>query len=94
VLHLDNELAAGQYQIRFSFKLPDKVPSSLAVKSKSREAPKAKVKYFVKCKLNCEDSDHDMVYKQVLMIREKPVTMKEDNVIKETSEIKTWGCCS
>lgn len=35
-----------------------------------------------------------MKFKQVLMIREKAVKLKEDNVISETSEIKTWCCCS
>ena len=35
-----------------------------------------------------------MKHKAVLVIREKPVTLETNNVIKETSEIKTWGCCA
>ena len=68
------EIDCGDYTIKFSFALPDKVPSSLAFKSKqSREAPKAKVKYFAKAVLECEGSD--MKHKTVLCIREKPVAL-------------------
>ena len=35
-----------------------------------------------------------MKHKTVLVIREKPVSLETNNVIKETSEIKTWGCCA
>ena len=35
-----------------------------------------------------------MKHKTVLVIREKPVALETNNVIKETSEIKTWGCCA
>jgi len=87
------EIACGDYTIKFSFELPDKVPSSFAfVNKKSREAPKAKVKYFAKATLDCEGED--MKHKTVLVIREKAVALKEDTVLEETSEIKTWLCCN
>lgn len=86
------EIACGDYTIRFSFALPDNIPSSLMFKNKSREAPKCKVKYFAKAVLDCEGED--MKHKTVLCIREKPVALETGNVLKETSEIKTWMCCS
>ena len=64
-------------------------------KGKSREAPKAKVKYFVKARVVTSAlKDHELKHKQVLAIREEPVKLKTDAVIEETCEIKTWGCCS
>ena len=35
-----------------------------------------------------------MKHKTVLIIREKPVALETGNVLQETSEIKTWGCCA
>lgn len=87
-------LACGDYVIPFEFTLPGKVPSSLAFKSKSREAPKAKVKYYIKATVTCSDPHNNMNYKQVLAIREKAEELKEDVKISETSEIKTWCCVS
>lgn len=87
------ELEPGNYTIDFSFILPDHIPSSLNFKDKkSREEPKAKVKYFVKVKLDCKDDDEEMKYKQVLVIREKPVDFEANEQLKEKSEIKTWCC--
>lgn len=88
------EIAVGDYTLPFSFVLPDKIPSSLMFKASKgdRENPKAKVKYFAKAVLDCEGED--MKHKAVLVIREKPVALETGNVIKETSEIKTWGCCA
>lgn len=86
------EIACGDYTIRFSCALPDKIPSSLMFKAKSRESPKCKVKYIAKAVLDCEGED--MKHKTVLCIREKPVELEHGNVLKETSEIKTWMCCS
>ena len=89
----ESEIAPGDYTIRFSFKLPGKIPSSLMFKAKNREKSKCKVKYFVKAKLNCEDSDYEMKHKQVLAIREEAEELQEGAKISETSELKTWGCC-
>lgn len=63
-------------------------------KADNREKAKAKVKYFVKAKLNCEDKHYEMVHKQVLSIREEAVELKEGTSISETTELKTWGCCA
>jgi len=73
--------------------LPNNIPSSLNFKDKhSREKPKAKVKYHIKAKL--ENHGHDvMKHKQVLIIREKPVSFKVGEEQAETSHIKTWCCC-
>ena len=61
---IPDTLEEGDYTITFSFQLPNKVPSSLMYKNKhSREGPKAKVKYFVKCKINCKDDDMDLKHK-------------------------------
>ena len=70
---LPRALEPGDYQIRFSCTLPGKLPSSFYFKDKKKkESPKAKVKYFLKAMLVCDDSTNNMVYKQVLSIREKP----------------------
>ena len=73
--------------------LPQNVPSSLHFKEKhKREEPKAKVKYYVKAKLDTYDEHDEMKYKQVLIIREPAVAYKEGEEQKERSEIKTWCC--
>ena len=84
----------GDYTVKFAMLLPDDLPSSMMFKGKTREKSKAKVKFFIKAKIVQNDGDDLMKFKQVLMIREKAVKLKEDNVISETSEIKTWCCCS
>lgn len=88
------QIAPGDYYITFNFTLPNNLPSSLFFKGKKgdREKPKAKVKYYCKANLDCEGED--MKHKAVIVIREKPVALETNNVIKETSEIKTWGCCA
>ena len=73
--------------------MPNKLPSSLQFKHKhSREEPKAKVKYYVKATLKTNDKHDEMKYKQVLIIREKPVNMVVGDAQSETSNIKTWCC--
>ena len=88
------QIAPGDYVIQFNFLLPNDIPSSLFFKGKKhdRESPKCKVKYFAKAVLDCEGED--MKHKTVLIIREKPVEMRTDQTLSETSEIKTWGCCA
>lgn len=57
-------LAPGIYSISFSFTLPSDIPSSMYFKDKKvRENPKAKVKYYIKAKLKCEEDDEEMKYK-------------------------------
>ena len=83
----------GVYQVDFSTLLPNKIPSSLHFKDKhSREEPKAKVKYYVKATLKTVDKHDEMKFKQVLIIREKPVNMVVGDAQAETSNIKTWCC--
>ena len=89
----DGVLNPGVYSVEFATVLPDKIPSSINFKHKhSREEPKAKVKYYVKAKLHGADKHDDMKYKQVLIIREKPVQMVVGDAQSETSNIKTWCC--
>lgn len=44
----DAMLGPGNYRIPVQFILPDKIPSSVAYKSKNKEKQKAKCKYVVK----------------------------------------------
>jgi len=63
------------------------MPSSVVFKDKKmKQEPKAKIKYFVKA------SAGKMKQKAVLIIREKPVSYKEDLGIEETCNIKAWCC--
>ena len=95
VHELPGEIAPGDYEIQFSADLPDRIPSSFHFKDKgNRENPKAKVKYYCKAVLKCDDEEQNMKHKQVLAVREKAVEMKTDEKIAETSELKTWGCCA
>jgi len=74
--------------------LPEHIPSSLYFKAPhSHEKPKAKIKYYAKVVLKTQHHSDEMKYKQVLMIREKPVTFKTGEAQAETSHIKTWCCC-
>jgi len=41
----------------------------------SREEPKAKIKYYVKATLKTNNKHDEMKYKQVMIIREKPVKL-------------------
>lgn len=61
----DTELQAGDYIVRFSFSLPENLPSSLYFKSGKdfQDAPKAKVKYYCKARLVCDDEEKRMVFK-------------------------------
>ena len=86
-------LQPGIYQVDFQMKLPDHIPSSLHFKDHhSREKPKAKVKYYVKVVLKTHDKHDEMKYKQVLIIREKPVAFRTGDAQAETSHLKTWCC--
>lgn len=82
---LPASLGCGDYCIPFEFTLPNNIPSSIQFKSKTRETPKAKVKYYIKATVKCHDHHQNMDFKQVLAIREKPEELKTDVVIKETS---------
>ena len=94
VKDLDGTIDEGDYIVNFSFVLPQKVPSSLFFKNKSKESPKCKVKYYVKAKICCSNDTEEMSHKQVLTIREEPVALQQNTTISEVSEIKTWMCCS
>ena len=86
-------LNPGIYSVEFMTELPHNIPSSLHFKDKhSREEPKAKVKYHIKATLHTYDHSHSMKYKQVLIIREKPVNLVVGDAQSETSQIKTWCC--
>ena len=86
-------LAPGIYQVDFQTELPHNIPSSLQFKHKhSREEPKAKVKYYVKATLKTNNKHDEMKFKQVMIIREKPVNLVVGEAQSETSNIKTWCC--
>lgn len=86
-------LNPGVYSVEFATMLPEKLPSSIGFKhKKSREEPKAKIKYYVKAVLHTHDKHDEMKFKQVLIIREKPVALREGDQQSETSHIKTWCC--
>ena len=57
------------------------------------EKPKGKIKYSVQAKLDRDGQIMDMKYKQVLIIREPPVTFRAGEEQKEVSRIKTCCCC-
>ena len=89
----DGCLQPGVYEVGFQFLIPQHVPSSIHfADKKSRHEPKAKVKYYVKAKLQDHNEHTEMVNKQVLAIREPAVAYKEGEEQKETSNIKTWCC--
>lgn len=90
----DGVLQPGVYSVQFTTELPSNIPSSLYFKhKKSREEPKAKVKYHIKATLKTHDKHDEMKFKQVLIIREKPVELRIGDAQSETSNIKTWCCC-
>lgn len=79
----------GAHCVGFSFTLPDGLPSSFFFKNGHvREKPSAKAKYHIKVKLE----GTDVKSKQVLLIREKPVKMKEGESQFEKSKISTCCC--
>ena len=78
VCSLPEVIEKGDYTIKFSMQLPDHLPSSMAFKGKTREKSKVKVKFYIKAKIVQNDGDDLMKFKQVLMIREKPVKLQED----------------
>lgn len=87
-------MRAGDYMIRFKFKLSENIPSSFYFKSMvESEAPKAKVKYFIKAKLSCEDSAKNMMFKQVLIVRERQVKLQEDHIIRDVIHASILNCC-
>lgn len=86
-------LQPGIYQVDFQTELPHNIPSSLNFKhNHGQEKPKAKVKYYVKATLKTPDKHDEMKFKQVMIIREKPVNMVVGEAQSETSHIKTWCC--
>ena len=91
---LPSELS-GDFKLAFRFSLPDHIPSSFNFKDKKkRSKPDAKIKYFVKAKLICEDEDLEIKHKAVMAVRERIGDVQANTTISETSEIKTWCCCS
>ena len=79
-------LNAGTSEISFQFMLPTQIPSSFYFKDKHRrEKPKAMVKYVVEAKLLTHDHHDEMKYKQVLIIREPPVSFKVGERQQEVS---------
>ena len=50
------------------------------------------MKYYVKATLKTPDKHDEMKFKQVMIIREKPVNMVVGEAQSETSHIKTWCC--
>lgn len=70
-----DELKPGAYEFSFTLELPHGMPGSIIYKEKdTHEDAKAKVKYWIKATLDCNGDD--MKYKQVLAVREKPVSLK------------------
>lgn len=66
----DGVLQPGVYEVSFQFLLPHNIPSSLHfADKKNRHEPKAKVKYYIKAKLENHHGHDEMKYKQVLAIR-------------------------
>ena len=86
----------GDYMLRFSFKLPEHLPSNMYFKSPGdTEEPKAKVKYYIKATLiNAADplAVLQMQYKQVLIVREQPMILKQNNAISNVHHVKTLRC--
>ena len=82
--------------MRFTFKLPDELPSSIYYKdvARRREQPKAKIKYSVKTVVHTLDPNDKMKNKQVLIIRSKPVDFKQSEQQMEKAHIKVCCCCS
>ena len=69
------------------------MPSTCLFKDKKYETePKAKVKYHLKAELKFEDDDHEWKYKQILMIREKPLKEQEEFKKKDTADVTSWCC--
>ena len=50
------------------------------------------MKYYIKTILHTYDKHDTMKYKQVLIIRERPVNLVVGEAQSETSNIKTWCC--
>ena len=76
--------------------LPENLPSSIYfVDTGEKEKPKAKIKYYIKAYLQSEQAMMSfMFYKQVLVIREKPVALKTQDVRGETVTLRDCCCCS
>ena len=89
-------LEKGDYELDFSFKLPDKLPASMIFKKggkKDHMPAAAKVKYTLKCIINFKE-EHDWKHKQILIVRSKPLKEKDDIKKVDEDEIKTWCCVS
>ena len=89
-----SSMQVGDYLQRFKFILPHDLPSSLYFKdSQTKDAPKAKVKYFVKVRFLCSDEQYNMEYKQILIIREKQNMPKKDCQIDDVAFARTFYFC-
>lgn len=87
-----SEMAPGNYEAMFYFKLPNECPSSFYYENKKIETkPLAKTVYTVKAKLDLSGDD-DFKYKTTLMIREKNEKEKTEVKEKDRDNIKTWCC--
>jgi hypothetical protein len=85
----DGELEPGDYQIPFSFKLKDNLPSSFFIKPKnSPQSVKAKIKYIIKAEMDVDGKDYK--YKQILIVREKSGKEKKD--FKQSDDAKVAVC--
>jgi len=89
----NGQLMPGTYNIDFQFILPTGLPSSIYYKDKrTREHPKAKIKYWVKAKVIGRSRSDEMKHKQIIAIREPPVQFKMNEQQGEVANLKTWCC--
>ena len=51
------------------------------------------MKYFIKARFKCEDETKNMVFKQVLIVREKQVQLQEENTIRDVVHASILNCC-
>ena len=71
---LDYTLQVGNYEATFSFKLPDKISSSMHYKDKScREKPEAKIEHKMKISLQGTGLEHKPKAKAEIVVRQKPI---------------------
>ena len=71
------------------------MPSSFYFKNvKLENAPKAKVKYFVKAHFMCSTRSPDnMKFKQVLIVRERPKLLSWEKMVTMQKDITIFMCC-
>ena len=90
---LDYTLNAGNYMALFSFKLPDKISSSLVYKDDTvREKPAAKVEHKVKISLVGTGLEHKPKAKAVIVVRQPPMTDAAQLEQQVNSKITKYFC--